>query len=77
LAVPTNVVCGFLLPLAYVGFIVLQRNREYLGADRPEGAKGRAWLLGMIVSTLTLVGFLLWFAATNLPSWFEQISQGA
>jgi Mn2+/Fe2+ NRAMP family transporter len=77
LAVPTNVVCGFLLPLAYVGFIVLQRNREYLGADRPEGAKGRAWLLGMIVSTLTLVGFLLWFAATNLPSWFEQISKGA
>ena len=72
LAVPTNVVCGFLLPLAYVGFIRLQRNRSYLGDDMPRGTGGAVWLAGMVLSTLVLVAFLAWFAARNLPSYLEQ-----
>lgn len=73
LAVPTNVVCGFLLPLAYIGFIRLQRKREYLGDDMPRGMLGALWLVGMIASTLVLVGFLTWFAARNIPAYLEQV----
>ena len=77
LAVPTNVVCGFLLPLIYVGFMVLQRKRDYLGADRPEGWRGGLWLAGMAASTLILVVFLVDFAFENLPAWFEALAGGA
>ena len=73
LAVPTNVICGFLLPLAYIGFIRLQLSRAYLGEDRPRGAFGAAWVLGMIVSTAVLVVFLVRYAVEQLPGWLERL----
>jgi manganese transport protein len=73
-AVPTNVICGFLLPIAYIGFIKLQRSRDYLGDDRPEGARGGLWITGMLLSTAVLVGFLGWFAWNKLPGWWMEIT---
>ncbi|MCP4905620.1 MAG: divalent metal cation transporter [bacterium] len=73
IAVPTNVFCGFLLPVAYIGFIRLQRSRAYLGQDRPDGFQGKLWVAGMWVSTSVLVGFLSWFAWNNVPGWLEEI----
>jgi manganese transport protein len=73
IAVPTNVFCGFLLPVAYIGFIRLHRSREYLGSDLPSGWKGRLWTLGMVISTGVLIGFLTWFAWNNIPGWLEQV----
>ncbi len=70
-AVPTTVLCGFLLPLAYVGFIRLQTCRGYLGEDRPAGARGAAWLGGMIFATLTLVVFLVWYVITTGKDWIR------
>lgn len=58
LALVTNVVCGLLMPVAYVGFMILQRSRRYLGDDRPRGIAGAAWLGGMALATLVLVVFL-------------------
>lgn len=76
LAVPTNILCGFLLPAAYVGFILLQRNKDYLAADRPRGLEGRLWFTGMVLTTLFLVGFLAWYAITKLPGYFETLLRG-
>ncbi len=73
IAVPTTVLCGFLLPLAYVGFLKLQRSRAYLGDDLPSGGRGRAWFGAMVLATLTLVVFLSWFAITKGPSFFEKL----
>jgi Mn2+/Fe2+ NRAMP family transporter len=70
-AVPTNILCGFLLPAAYFGFIRLQRRKEYLGADQPTGAKGGLWLLGMVITTLVLVTFLGWYAITKTGDWLS------
>ena len=75
LAVPTNVVCGFLLPIAYIGFIKLQRNRGYLGEDTPRGVLGWLWTAGMVVSTLVLCGFLGWFAWNEVPGWVAGLSE--
>lgn len=73
LAVPTNIICGLLLPLVYVGFIKLQCSGPYLGEDRPAGISGRLWLAGMVLATLILVVFFGWFAWNNIPSWLEQV----
>ncbi|MCH2137167.1 MAG: divalent metal cation transporter [Phycisphaerales bacterium] len=73
-AVPTNIICGLLLPIAYIGFILLQRNRRYLGDAMPAGVKGTLWIAGMCLSTLVLVVFLVWFAIAKLPGWFQAVT---
>ena len=59
LAVPTNIVCGLMLPLAYLGFLILQRSRAYLGKDRPTGPLAALWFAAMALATLFLLAFLL------------------
>ena len=75
LAVPTNILCGFLLPLTYIGFIKLQRSKAYLKDDLPRGPLAALWTLGMVVSTLVLLGFLGWFTWNNVPGWIESLSE--
>lgn len=60
IALPTTVVCGFLLPLVYVAFIKMQLSAAYLGEDRPDGLKGRLWIAGMVLATGVLTVFLGW-----------------
>ncbi len=74
LAVPTSIVSGFLLPVAYVGFCKLQTSGRYLGDDRPTGFAGRAWLAGMILATAVLVGFLGWYLVTKGPGFLEYLT---
>jgi len=73
-AVPTNVVCGFLLPVSYVAFIRMNRSRTYLGADRPEGRLATLWTLGMAISTGVLVVFLGWYVYDNAAGWWEVLA---
>jgi Mn2+/Fe2+ NRAMP family transporter len=70
-AVPTNIICGFLLPLAYFGFIKLQRNRTYLGKDLPTGTKGRLWLGGMLLATIVLIVGLIMYSVKEGPRYLE------
>jgi len=64
-AVPTNILCGLLLPIVYLGFTRLQRNRDYLGDDLPSGAGGRFWIAGMCLATGVLTLFFLWYLLTR------------
>ncbi|MCA8951907.1 MAG: divalent metal cation transporter, partial [Planctomycetes bacterium] len=59
LAVPTTIVCGAFLPMTYLGILVLQRSRAYLGRDRPEGVAGVFWTIGLLIATVTVTAFLL------------------
>lgn len=36
---PTSAICGFLLPIAYLGWLFLNNNKEYLGQDCPSGRR--------------------------------------
>ncbi len=51
------------LPLAYVGFFILQNKRDYLGNDVVEGAKGTVWntllLLAVLITVAGAVAKLL------------------
>lgn len=69
LAVPTNILCGLFLPAAYVGFVLLQRNRSYLGKDLPTGPLARFWWSAMVAITLFLIVFFAWYLVTSGPSW--------
>ncbi|MGA1043911.1 MAG: NRAMP family divalent metal transporter [Phycisphaerales bacterium] len=76
-AVPTSIVAGFLLPLAYVGFIRLQASSEYLGSDRPRGVKGALWLAGMAIATLVVLVFLGWYLVEKGPAFLEMLRPSA
>lgn len=66
LATITSIVCGFLLPIAYLGFIRLQTSRAYLKDDLPRGPRALAWLLAMIVATLVVIAGLVFYVQSKL-----------
>ena len=72
---PTSIVAGLMLPLAYLGFMKLQTSRAYLGDDRPRGPLAVAWLAAMGVGTAVLVGFLALTVARELPAYWARIAQ--
>ncbi len=65
LAVPTSIISGFLLPVAYLGFVKLQTSEAYLGKDRPRGPLANAWLGGLVLATLVITGFFGWYLLTE------------
>ena len=73
LAVPTSIIAGALLPLAYFGFIKLQMSRAYLGDDRPRGRLAVAWLAAMGIGTAILVWFLVMSAVKDMPAYWARI----
>ena len=74
LAVPTNIVCGLFLPAAYIGFVILQRKRGYLGADRADGVRGWLWWGAMVAVTAFLTGFMAWYVWTQGPGYFGRLA---
>ena len=73
IAVPTNIVCGFFLPLAYLGFLKMQRSDAYLGDDRPRGGGATAWFGAMVAITVFLAAFLGWYAVTKGPGYYDKL----
>jgi len=73
LAVPTSVIAGCLLPLAYAGFLKLQTSRAYLGADRPRGWRGALWIGGIGLATLVLVLFLGSYLIAEGPTFAARV----
>ena len=73
LNVPTSIVAGCLLPLAYVGFFRLQTSKAYLGADRPTGWKAIVWLALMGLATAVLVVFLAMYLMDEAPKFWAQV----
>ena len=74
-AVPTSVICGALMPIACVGFIILHVNKKYLGDDTPRGPRAKAWIIGIIVYTLVLTvgtGFTIWKGG---PGFIESLKE--
>lgn len=75
IAVPTTVFCGLLMPLACIGFIILQRSREYLGDDKPRGAMGTAWIIGMVIATVILIAGVGKSLITEVPGYLKRAGE--
>jgi hypothetical protein len=65
IAIPTSAVCGILLPFAYVLFIILHNNKEYLGTAKPVGMKRLLWNLGMGLALATSIASVCYFVYLN------------
>jgi hypothetical protein len=66
---PTSAICGFLLPIAYVGWLVLNNSKRYLGADRPEGARRWLYNLAMVLCIVTVLASVTYSTGIKL-NWF-------
>jgi Mn2+/Fe2+ NRAMP family transporter len=52
---PTSAICGFLLPLAYIGWAILHNKPSYLGAAMPTGTNKHLFNLAMVLCILTVL----------------------
>jgi len=73
LAIPTSIVCGLLLPLAYIAILRLQTSAEYLGEDRPRGARA-AWIVGVMALITAFLAFMfVRDVATKGPEYLDKL----
>ncbi len=57
---PTSAICGVLLPIAYIGWLILNNREEYLGADMPRGSKALVYNAAMILCIATVVSSVMY-----------------
>ena len=67
-AVPTSAICGLMLPIAFVGFFILNNSRAYLGEDKPSGTKALAWNMAMVVSIVASLASIVYYLASLIRS---------
>ena len=60
LAIPTSVIGGSLIPIAYFTFFLLMNSKKVLGDSRPEGGARILWNSLMLVATLIATGGSCW-----------------
>ncbi|MCB1841544.1 MAG: hypothetical protein KDI09_01150, partial [Halioglobus sp.] len=69
LVLPTSAICGFLLPIAYVGWLLLNNSRGFLGEDRPEGARRVLYNAAMLLCIVTVLASVTYSTGIKL-NWF-------
>lgn len=67
---PTSAICGFLLPIAYVGWLFLNNNRDYLGDDSPEGGRRVLYNAAMLLCILTVLASVTYSTGIKM-GWFQ------
>lgn len=63
---PTSAICGFLLPIAYLGWFWLNNSREYLGADMPTGKRRAVYNTAMLLCIATVLASVLYTTIVKL-----------
>ena len=63
---PTSAICGMLLPIAYVGWFVMNNSERYLGADRPQGSRRTLFNAAMLICIVTVLSGVAYSTAVGL-----------
>ena len=66
---PTSAICGFLLPIAYIGWLFLNNSEAYLGADRPAGGRRTLYNAAMVLCIVTVLASVTYSTGVKLD-WF-------
>jgi len=66
---PTSAICGFLLPIAYVGWLFLNNSGDYLGDDCPRGGRRTLYNAAMALCILTVLASVTYSTGVKLD-WF-------
>ena len=72
-AVPTSVIGGSLIPIAYFTFFLLMNSKKVLGDKRPEGTARLIWNVLMGIATITATAGSVW---ATWPKKFGDIPAG-
>lgn len=71
IAIPTSAVALIMLPVAYVGFLLLNNSRRYLGDDMPRGRRRFWWNAGMIAAISVTLVSVVYYLITVVPTYFS------
>ena len=74
--VPTNIICGVFLPVSYLGFLILNLRKDYLGRDRPGVTSSAMWSIGMMLAIAAITGGLVSVLVLQLPNFLDQLGVG-
>ena len=66
---PTSAICGFLLPIAYLGWLFLNNSRDYLGDDCPSGTRRLVYNAAMVLCIATVLASVTYSTGIKL-NWF-------
>lgn len=71
LAIPTSVIGGSLIPIAYFTFLLMMNSKKVLGDKRPEGKARIIWNTLMIFATTVATLGSVWvlYGKTSAPGW--------
>jgi manganese transport protein len=61
IAIPTSAICGLMLPIAFVGFFILNNSKKYLGDDKPSGTKAVIWNIAMVISIGVAIASIVYY----------------
>ncbi|MFT6865167.1 MAG: Mn2+/Fe2+ NRAMP family transporter [Akkermansiaceae bacterium] len=72
LAVPTSVIGGALLPIAYFTFLLMMNSKKILGDKRPKGTSRIIWNVLMVFSTIVASAGSVWvlYGKGQSKDWF-------
>ena len=78
LAIPTSVIGGSLIPIAYFTFFLMMNSKKILGEARPEGKARLIWNSLMIFATTIATLGSIWVleGKTHLPGWKGNVGWG-
>lgn len=65
---PTSAICGFLLPIAYIAWYLLNQNPRYLGDDMPAGSRANMYKVAMVLCILTVLASVVYSTTVKLSS---------
>lgn len=63
---PTSAICGLLLPIAYLGWLLLNNKRSYLGDDMPVGNKRVICNVAMLLCIATVLASVIYTIVVKL-----------
>ena len=63
---PTSAICGFLLPIAYIGWLVLNNRKDYLGDDMPRGQRRSMYNAAMVICIFTVLASVTYSTLVGL-----------
>lgn len=73
IAIPTSAIALILLPVAYIGFFLLNNSEKYMRSDMPRGSKRFWWNTGMIIAiSITLIS-VIYYLVKVAPTYFTKI----
>ena len=73
IAIPTSAIALILLPVAYIGFFLLNNSEKYMRSDMPRGGRRFWWNTGMIIAiSITLIS-VVYYLVKVAPTYFTKL----